>query len=319
LSGAPSPVRRFAARLLDIGAVFALLVVIVGSVVRLTVRDVTPVFAAVYYALPWIVMSACLACAGAAWLLAGRTRCGATCLVIAPVLAGIWFSVSYHSQPCRPGPDDIRVLLLNTARGHAGWDEVARALPLFDVDIIGLVEAGGKSPARQKFWEDNFPDHHVYLPGGGLAILTRGDVRRINLHPLDGISRFVDAEIDLEGRLIRVLLVDLDASPRFDRQGLISTVFRAASSTADVPTIVMGDFNTPVDSRWFDRVRTRFEHVFEASGTGMFLTWPSQLPLVGIDHVWVSRGVEPRCATIESSGTSDHRAVSARLALSDAD
>ena len=305
------------ARVVDRSAALAVLIVLVGTAVRLTVRDVSPMFAAVYYALPWIVMAACLAFAGAAWMLVGRLRPGAAAVALAAVFAGLWCSASYHSQPCRPGPDDVRVLLLNTARGRAGWDEVARALPPFDVDIIGLVEAGGKGPARQKFWEDNFPDHHVYLPGGGLAILTRGDARRINLHPLDGISRYLDAEIDLEGRLVRVLLVDLDASPRFDKRGLIATVFRAASATADVPTIVMGDFNTPIDSRWFDRVRTRFEHVFEAAGSGFFLTFPAQLPLVGIDHVWVSRGIEPRCATVESYGTSDHRALTARLALSD--
>jgi len=296
--------------------VLAVLTALVGALVRVTVRDASPFFAALYYALPWIVVSACLGCAGAAWLLAGRARLGRTAVVFAVVFAALWLSASLHGQPCRPGPDDVRVLLLNTARGSAGWDEVARALPPFDVDIIGLVEAGGKGPARQKFWEDNFPEHHVYLPGGGLAILTRGDVRRINLHPLDGVSRYVDAEIDLEGRLIRVVLVDLDASPRFDRKGLITSVFRAASATADVPTIVMGDFNTPIDSRWFDRVRARLQHVFEAAGSGLFLTWPAPLPLVGIDHVWVSSGIEPRCATLESFGTSDHRAVSASLALS---
>jgi hypothetical protein len=207
------------------------------------------------------------------------------------------------------------VLLLNTARGRAGWDEIARSLPPFDVDVIGLVEAGSRGPERQKFWEENFPEHNVYLPGGGLAIITRGDVRRISLQPLDGISRFVDAEIDLEGRLVRVLLVDLDASVRFDKRGLIADVFRAANSTPEVPTIVMGDFNTPVDSRWFDRIRSRFQHVFEQAGSGMLLTWPASLPLVAIDHVWVSDGLVPTCATIEAHTTSDHKAVTAHLTL----
>lgn len=310
------PRRGRAARVLDAGAGSAALVVAVGVTVRLTVRDATPLWAAVYYALPWIVMAAGLLGAGVLWLLAGRRRAGAVCIGLAFAFAAAWFADSLYMQPCRSEPDDVRVLLLNAARGRAGWDEVARALPPFDVDIIGLVEAGSKGPERQKFWEENFPEHHVYLPGGGLAILTRGDVRRIALHPLDGISRYVDAEIDLEGRLLRVLLVDMDASPRFDRRGLINAVFRAAASSSDAPTIVMGDFNTPLDSRWFDRVRARFRHVFEAAGSGMFLTWPAWLPLVGIDHIWVSRGIEPRCASLDSHGTSDHRAVSARLGLS---
>jgi hypothetical protein len=284
--------------------------------VRLTVRDASPFWAMIYYALPGVVMAAALLISALLWSLVGRTKAAAASVVLATLFAGTWLRACHHAGLCRPQPGDVRVLLLNTARGRAGWDEVARALPPFDVDIIGLVEAGGKGPERQKFWEENFPDHHVYLPGGGLAIITRGDLRRIQLHPLDGISRYVEAEIDVEGRLVRVLLVDFDASPRFDRHGLIQAVFRAAASSSDVPTIVMGDFNTPIDSRWFDRVRTRYVHVFEAAGAGLFLTWPAALPLVGIDHIWVSRSIEPHCATLESYEISDHRAVFADLALS---
>jgi endonuclease/exonuclease/phosphatase (EEP) superfamily protein YafD len=303
--------------LVEAAALSCVLLVAAGMLVRVTVRDSSPVWAAIYYSLPLIVMAAALAAASIAWLAIGRRRAGAACMALAAAFASLWVVRSTYAKPCIPKPGDVRVMLLNTARGHAGWNEVARELPPFDVDVIGLVEAGGKGPARQQFWEENFPEHHVYLPGGGLAILTRGDLRRVSSRRLDGISRYAEAEIDLEGRLVRVILVDLDASPRFDRKRLIGAVFRAAEAQPDVPTIVMGDFNTPIDSLWFERVRKRYRHVFEEAGSGMLVTWPMPLPLVAIDHVWVSDGIVPTCADLESHSMSDHRLMSAQLALPD--
>ena len=298
---------------LDGAAVVLVVVVVAGVLVRMTIRDAEPWSASLYYALPLVVMAALLVAVSGAWLVAGRKGAAAIASAVAILFAGIWLARTSYSNPCRPGPDDIRVLLLNTARGKAGWHQVVRVLPPFDIDVIGLVEAGGKGPARQKFWEDNFPDHKVFLPGGGLAIITRGDVRRISFQPLDGISRYADAELDLNGRLLRVLLVDFDASPLFDRRRLVAAVFRAAESTPDIPTIVMGDFNTPIDSRWFERVRDRFRHVFEEAGEGLLVTWPTPLPLIAIDHIWVSESLRPTCATLEPQEMSDHRLVAAHL------
>jgi endonuclease/exonuclease/phosphatase (EEP) superfamily protein YafD len=310
--GGPAGLATLFAQLVAIGC---MLVVGTGMLVRVTVRDESPVWAAIYYALPLIVMAALLALAALIWLAIGHRRVGAACAAAMVAFAGLWLVRTTYAKPCVTHDGDVRVMLLNTARGHAGWDEIARELPPFDVDIIGLVEAGGKGPARQQFWEENFPEHHVYLPGGGLAILTRGDLRRVSVHRLDGISRYADAEIDLEGRLLHLILTDFDASPRFDRKRMIGAVFRAAQSEPDVPTIVMGDFNTPIDSLWFERVRPRFHHVFEAAGSGMLVTWPEPLPLVAIDHMWVSDGIKATCAAIESHMMSDHRLVSAHLEL----
>ena len=50
-------------------------------------------------------------------------------------------------------------------------------------ETIGLVEAGGSTPARQKFWEENFPKFNVVLPGGvsGRQLAEGGDVFEVEL------------------------------------------------------------------------------------------------------------------------------------------
>ena len=57
-------------------------------------------------------------------------------------------------------------------------DIVGRAVVVVDghrIDLIGLVQAGGSTKEWQQFWAQHFPDHQIYLAGGGLAILTRGE------------------------------------------------------------------------------------------------------------------------------------------------
>src|SRR6185503_16273948 len=135
-----------------------MLVVGGGMIVRVTVRDSSPVWAAIYYTLPLIVMAGLLAVTAMVWLAIGHRRVGAACMAAGVAFAGLWVVRNTYAKPCVPHDGDVRVMLLNTARGHAGWDEIARELPPFDVDIIGLVEAGGKGPGRQQFWEENFPE-----------------------------------------------------------------------------------------------------------------------------------------------------------------
>lgn len=68
----------------------------------------------------------------------------------------------------------------------------------------------------------------------------------------------------------------------------------------------MGDFNTPGDSVWFDKLRERYTNLFKESGTGFLATWPAIAPILDIDHIWLSSQLESSCAWKVMSSTSDH-------------
>ena len=98
---------------------------------------------------------------------------------------------------------------------------------------------------------------------------------------------------------------------------VVERVFELARETPDLPTIVMGDFNTPIDSVWFDGARDDFTHAFEQAGRGMLTTWPAPAPLLAIDHIWLSRQFRIDCASIGWSWASDHRPIVTDVLLPD--
>jgi endonuclease/exonuclease/phosphatase (EEP) superfamily protein YafD len=80
------------------------------------------------------------------------------------------------------------------------------------------------------------------------------------------------------------------------------------------PDLVLGDFNTPRDSVFFEAWRSAgYRHAFEAAGNGTDLTWPMPLPVLSLDHVWSGPRLAPRSCRHVGSWASDHRAVVAEF------
>jgi len=287
----------------------------IGLSVRLTVRDGLPLASNVFYAMPPPLIAALILAAGLVWLGNRRPRVALGCLVVSALTAVLWARGAYHVHACRPDEGSVRVLLWNTARGFGGWDAVAERVASFDADIIGLVEAGGSGADRREFWARYFPGYDLRLLGGGLVILTRGRIAEHHIRRVAETSSCGEAWIDIEGRSVRVLLVDAVVRPFSNRGEVLNAVFDLARSSPEVPTIVMGDFNTPLESVWFENARRDFVQAFEQAGNGLLTTWPVPLPVMAIDHVWVSRSARVACAHIGWTWASDHRPVSARVSL----
>ena len=301
--------------ILDVLAAVLISCAATGLAVRLTVRDSFPLAANVFYALPLPVVAAVVLSAGLVWLGNRRPRFALACLGLAGLGTALWAFGAYHVHDCGTESAGVRVLLWNTARGFGGWEAVARSVASFDADIIGLVEAGGSGPERREFWSRRFPGYDLHLPGGGLVILTRGRIVDRHTRRLAESSSCAEVSIEIVGHSVRLLLVDAVVRPFADRREVLQAVFDLARESPQAPTIVMGDFNTPVDSTWFEGARRDFVHAFEAAGNGLLVTWPVPMPVMALDHVWVSRSARVACAHIGWTWASDHRPVLARVVL----
>jgi endonuclease/exonuclease/phosphatase (EEP) superfamily protein YafD len=282
--------------------------------VRVTVQDIWPISAWIFYFVPPPVIALLLLVATMLLAATAASVPAMACLVTATLVYAPWhFRQEFH-RPCAAVDDGVRVLAWNVARGRAGWDAIAEYAEQSDADVIGLVEAGAPSEQRLQFWRERFEGYSAVMPGGGLVLLVRGDVESSRFHQLTGISAALAADLEVGGKKLHLVLADLDASPRFDKRRLTESLLGLAGSPSGAPAILMGDFNMPIDSRWFRPLRERFTHAFEQSGNGRLATWPAETPLVAIDHVWVSRGLRPACAVLLSTGLSDHRAFLTDLA-----
>jgi endonuclease/exonuclease/phosphatase (EEP) superfamily protein YafD len=289
-------------------------VAVLAICVRATAQDTWPLSAWIFYFVPPPVITLLLLAATILLAVIAASGAAVVCLATATLVYAQWhFSQEFH-RPCAAVDGGVRVLAWNVARGRAGWDAIAEYAAQTNADVIGLVEGGDPSEQRLQFWRERFEGYTALLPGGGLVLLVRGDVESSRFQQLVGISSALVADLEIGGKKLRLVLADLDASPRFDKRRLTESLLGLADTRNGAPVVLMGDFNMPTDSRWFRPLRESFTHAFEQAGSGRLATWPAETPLVALDHVWVSRGFRPACAVLVSTGLSDHRAFLTDLA-----
>ena len=57
-------------------------------------------------------------------------------------------------------------------------------------------------------------------------------------------------------------------------------------------TILLGDFNVPFESKFLDSIKNNFNHAFNEKGNGFRETWFWNIPLLSLDHIWVSKDLK---------------------------
>ena len=310
------PRRTFGRRLCGLLAVAAAATVLVGLLVRWTVRDSPSVTAPLFYALSVPVLVLLTGAAAFLWLLRrGLRLTWKRCLALAGLAVLALLNVAVLGWPdATVDPVRPRVLLWNMAT--AGEDP-ARSLAApfgvidgYNADVVVLVESAPSHDGGESFYREAFPDHFVVRPGWGLTVLTRGQLGGTEFVELGPGAHAAVVKTRLRGVPIAVIAVDLPSDPFRDRSAPLAKLAElAAASSAERPTLVAGDFNTPADSVWFAPLRKTFRHTFETAGSGYAATWPVPAPVLHVDHVWVDDRFDLGEVWHGWSVRSDHRPV----------
>lgn len=282
-----------------------------GLIVRLTVRDRIPILATIDYVVPAIVQAVLFSIAAIGWGIRRKWRRAAPCAIGAVALLFWWHHANFIEGPASPTNGRPRVVLWNVARGELGIDAVVAKLRAQDPDVIALVEAGYEDDIE--YWKKQFPEYQHSDWRGGLLVLARGKLVQDEYVRLDN-ARYMTLRIEAAGLAFRLVIVDLIGNPLSSRKEPIERIHKIVEPWANEPLVVVGDFNTPADSVFFDIWREKMNHAFEQSGDGYFATWPSPLPIMAIDQVWISRSLKSGHCRLIDTLRSDHRLVEFDLA-----
>ena len=278
-------------------------------VVRFTIRDRVPGFSTIYYATPLPILALGPAAAGVVALLVRRPRWAAGSAAGALLLPAVFFATSHRSLAASKG-GEIRGVLWNVSHGTAGWDRVASGLRSRNPDLIAIVEGGTRVDlGRETLFRHAMADGDGRWFDRGMGLAVRGGrILEWRDQDLAEFGRAIFVRIEIRGRPLEVVLVDLDADPFRSRAEAFAELGRALEQGTRGPRVVLGDFNTPWDSVHFDPFRATMHHAFDRAGSGLSPTWPLPLPVLELDHVW-GRGVRFTSCAHEDLGASDHRAV----------
>ena len=284
---------------------------------RLTWKDELPSLAAYYYATPLVLIWNGFAVAGLLFFARRKTRLSIV-TGLAAILCWAWWQQDLPAgvEKIHP-PESFQVVFWNTARLKAGWAGIAKRIHQVDSPVMGFVEAGPDEDHDRTRWQFEFPSHQPVFFGNGMVLLVRGEVKRTESGRLAMRCYYGLAEVEVNGKPLTVLLVDLFSNPFYPREKAFGALSEVIERSTDGPLLVLGDFNTPADSVHFERLRKRLSNAYELAGDGHAETWPAPYPVLAIDQVWVNPALKVHQARSVWSVESDHRAVLVEMAVSE--
>jgi len=277
-------------------------------VTRIFIKDWIAAFAVVYYSVPWPVLVVFAFFMSMIWVWSKRIRLAQLYFGITIGCLAAWFGSSFAVNLGAPTPGSLRVFFWNAAH-HKNAADIAHYVHEFDADFIGIDEAGARIKRTKPIWQSVFPGYEVELLGGQMAFLTKGKILSKAAGALGQRGRFNSFRVALHGEQSLVVLVDIDGEPFESRAPAFAPLAEIVRLHCHDHLVVMGDFNTPLDSVLFQSFRQYLTHAFEGGGTGFDVTWPVPLPVLAIDHIWISKSIKVTGCQLSWSRLSDHRAV----------
>ncbi len=286
---------------------------ILGTILRLTIRDYFSASATLYYMTP---LSMLVIGAGALLVRQVYLRKKNPARIWGALLLLLfvwWVRVDWRSHPQPKKIDDeIVVLLANIARHHS-VNEIAKHALEYDPDIICFIEALAMTSQQRKQWETVFPDHQWSMIDGGTQLFAKGTISSPWVNPLPDGTRLSRSVIKLNGKEIHCFTVDIASTIYRYRKPAIDGLTEFLKTSDGENILILGDFNTPGDSVHFTELRKDYENLFDSVGDGYAPSWPAPIPVLTLDQIWIGKKLEPIGCRLISNRRSDHKMVLGRF------
>lgn len=316
----------------------ALVLLVWGAESLVAERTAVTTFLLYMPQLPWAFSPAVL-CVWCLWRRDWRAM-GANLAGLGLVMVTLLgFNVPWHRD--HSGGAGLRVLTYNTHYTEGGIHGVAQTIRAENADVVCLQETPQVTGSGER-WVDvmgrrfagwrliqagevttmtKLPvlaERHWTLPGSGRVLLETvvrtpaGALAVFNVH-LDNAYKdpaLVSAIGD--GRLAQAVQ-DSTRGPaiRLAQWGTAEPVL----SRCQGPFVLAGDFNNPPRGELYGEISRLARDGFREAGWGCGYSFPSGVPLMRIDYVWLGNGVRARSARVVRSRASDHRPLLVTVAF----
>jgi endonuclease/exonuclease/phosphatase (EEP) superfamily protein YafD len=270
------------------------------------------------------------------WLLLLPLVVGA--FVVTVPFAGFRFGLSRASHP--PGAH-VRVVTLNAEGRDVTGIELPNLLGEWQPDVVGFQECGyglQRAMAQLKGWHHHFVRQICLIsrfPISDSAVMDRTALAAINesAEGIGGSGDVVRYTMQTPSGPVSITNLHLE-TPRKGLEGILSggldlTRLKANTELRTIesrlarrwveagapPRLVLGDFNTPIESRIFQESWGDLTDAFSEAGFGFGMTKNNGWIRVRIDHVLAGPGWYVDSVTVGQDVGSDHLPLIVDLTL----
>lgn len=203
-----------------------------------------------------------------------------------------------------------RVLLWNVSYGEEYWAKITDTIQIAEPDVIALTEVSKwrEHQTGIDYWGREFPRLSASNVDHSMVFLTRGDIQEdphIDWDHGQAKSCYRMFRATVEENPVTVVLLDFISCPTQSRRRAFESLTTLLYSITG-PVIVLGDFNTPSGSVFFEGMPEGYANAAGDSILGNAPTWPFPFPFVDIDQIW-TRGLTVHHVHALWSKYSDHR------------
>lgn len=266
-------------------------VLLLGVLLQLGVKDHYHPLAILFYALP----KPCLI----AWALllaicSRRHRRWRFAAVAVVVLLSCWwlgssFSLGKPARSEKVGDVDAEVTILywNLCRPHGVDAHAVELVRKLQPHVAAFVEPGKEAGLHLASYEAQLPGYKAAWMPRGILWLSRVPSRYRLRGKLDEIGAFARFDVDGRGPTFPVVVVDVHPNLLRSRQRQLQEALEHTRGSPDA--LLVGDFNTPLESIHFEPYRALFTNALDTAGDGFRETWPIGLPLLSLDQAWIGK------------------------------
>ncbi|GAA3644108.1 endonuclease/exonuclease/phosphatase family protein [Flavivirga jejuensis] len=221
-------------------------------------------------------------------------------LTLAGILLIVWLGRSFKIHIADDIKEtDLEIVFWNASHYREFEDvfEETENIP----DVVVLVEYHGEL-LQDMILE--YPEYYFYKH-------KTEEIGVFSTQPIEILdvlsSKLSTTLINFKTQGINFYAVDVSASLDVPRAWGLEFVDKSITQTKN--TVVLGDFNVPYESKYLDNVKKRFNHAFTEKGNGFRETWFWNIPLLSLDHIWVSKDLKILKAKKINTFKSDHSMV----------
>ncbi len=217
-------------------------------------------------------------------------------LILAAVLLVVWLGRSFKvNLPEDIIDTDIEVVFWNAShdRGFQEAFNENEAVP----DVLVLVEM---SKNKIKDLQQKYPNYYFYESEEGIGIFSKTPLEI----EWEKSSKF--STIVLKFKTEGVIFYAVDGVASMDVPRAWGLKYINSLIEEKEKTILLGDFNIPLESTLLKLIEVNFNNAFAEKGNGFRETWFWNIPLLSLDQIWVSKDLKILKTEKISTFKSDH-------------